>query len=110
DRSAGLGAHMLARLKAIRSPALSAVRGRGLWVGVEIDPRFAGAREACERLLAKGVLSKETHGTVVRFAPPLVIAEQDLDLALDRFAEVMADISARRVRTVGDTDLALAQP
>jgi ornithine--oxo-acid transaminase len=110
ERSAQLGAHMLARLKAIRSPALSAVRGRGLWAGAEIDPRFAGAREACERLLAKGVLSKETHGTVVRFAPPLIIAEQDLDLALDRFAEVMAEIGARRVRTDADADLAVAQP
>ena len=80
-----------------RSPALKAVRGRGLWVGAEIDPASSrSAREACERLLAKGVLSKETHDTVVRLAPPLVIARDDLDWALDRFEEVLRDLSARR--------------
>ena len=89
DRSAALGAHMLARLRALDHPALNAVRGRGLWVGAEIDPAVASAREVCERLLAKGVLSKETHRTVVRLAPPLVIARRDLDWALDRFEEVL---------------------
>jgi ornithine--oxo-acid transaminase len=89
ERSRVLGAHMLERLRAIRSPALKEVRGRGLWAGAEIDPDAASAREACERLLAKGVLSKETHRTVVRLAPPLVIAREDLDWALDRFAEVL---------------------
>ena len=95
-RSRTLGAHMLLRLGAIRSPALAEVRGRGLWAGAEIDPRFATAREVCERLAAKGVLSKETHGTVVRLAPPLMIAAEDLDAALDRLEEVLADITAER--------------
>jgi ornithine--oxo-acid transaminase len=63
-----------------------------LWVGAEIDPAVASAREVCERLLAKGVLSKETHRTVVRLAPPLVIARRDLDWALDRFEEVLDEI------------------
>jgi ornithine--oxo-acid transaminase len=94
ERSRVLGAHMLARLAAISSPALREVRGRGLWAGAEIDPRFASAREACERLLDKGVLSKETHGTVVRLAPPLVIEQNDLDWALDRFEEVVRDIES----------------
>jgi ornithine--oxo-acid transaminase len=92
ERSRVLGAHMLERLRAIRSPALKDVRGRGLWAGAEIDPTFAGARAACERLAAKGVLSKETHDTVVRFAPPLVIARADLDWALDRFEEVVHEL------------------
>lgn len=96
ERSRVLGDHMLERLRAIRSPVLKAVRGRGLWAGAEIDPRFATARRACEALLAKGVLSKETHQTVVRLAPPLVIARQDLDLALDRFAEVIRDLERKR--------------
>jgi ornithine--oxo-acid transaminase len=96
EKSRVLGAHMLKRLRAIRSPALKAVRGRGLWAGAEVDPRFATARHACERLLAKGVLSKETHGTVVRLAPPLVIAPADLDWALDRFQEVVCEIGAAR--------------
>src|SRR5438477_987393 len=83
ERSAILGAHLLARLAAIRSPVIRAVRGRGLWAAAEIDPTFATARETCERLLGKGVLSKETHSTVIRFAPPLVIMASDLDWALD---------------------------
>ncbi len=89
------GEHMLARLRAIESPALKDVRGRGLWAGAEIDPAVASAREACERLLAKGVLSKETHHTIVRLAPPLVIARDDLDWAFDRFAEVVRELGAR---------------
>jgi ornithine--oxo-acid transaminase len=97
-RSRVLGAHMLDRLRSIRSPVLREVRGRGLWAGAEIDPEFASARRACEALLAKGVLSKETHHTVVRLAPPLMIARQDLDWALDRFAEVIDDLERERVR------------
>jgi ornithine--oxo-acid transaminase len=93
ERSRELGAHMLERLRAIRSPALRDVRGRGLWAGAEIDPRHASAREACERLLDKGVLSKETHDTVVRLAPPLVIARDDLDWALDQFEAVLRDLA-----------------
>jgi len=95
-RSRVLGDHMLARLRAIASPVLRTVRGRGLWAGAEIDPRFASARRACEALLAKGVLSKETHHTVVRLAPPLVIARQDLDWALDRFTEVIGELERER--------------
>jgi ornithine--oxo-acid transaminase len=92
ERSRVLGEHMLGRLRAIRNPAMKAVRGRGLWAGAEIDPRIASARTVCERLLVAGVLSKETHRTVVRLAPPLVIAREDLDAALDRFEEVLAGL------------------
>jgi ornithine--oxo-acid transaminase len=92
ERSRALGVRMLERLRAIESPVLKEVRGRGLWAGAEIRPAFASAREACERLLAKGVLTKETHGAVVRFAPPLVIDARDLDWALDRFEEVVRDL------------------
>jgi ornithine--oxo-acid transaminase len=92
------GTHMLARLRAIKSPALKDVRGRGLWAGAEIDPSVASAREVCERLMGKGVLSKDTHGTVVRLAPPLVIARDDLDCALDRFAEVLAELDGTQRR------------
>ena len=92
ERSRVLGAHMLERLRAIKSPVLKVVRGLGLWVGAEIDPKIASARTACERLMAKGVLSKETHDTVVRLAPPLVITREDLDFALDRFEEVLREL------------------
>jgi ornithine--oxo-acid transaminase len=89
ERSRVNGAHMLARLNAIDSPVLKEVRGRGLWAGAEIDPRFASARAVCEALIRAGMLSKETHDTVVRLAPPLTIERADLDWALDRFAEVV---------------------
>jgi ornithine--oxo-acid transaminase len=69
------------------------VRGRGMWAGAEIDPRFASARDVCDRLLAKGVLSKDTHGTVVRLAPPLVIARADLDIALDLLEDTLSEVS-----------------
>ena len=106
ERSRDLGAHMLTRLSAIDSPALKHVRGPGLWVGAEIDPAVASARAACERLLEKGVLSKETHRTVVRLAPPLVIARDDLDWALDRFADMLRELDG--VSRRADAALALA--
>jgi len=94
ERSRVLGERMLARLKAISSPVLRQVRGRGLWAGAEIAPAFGSARAIAERLLAKGVLTKETHDTVIRLAPPLVIQEDDLDRALDRFEEVLRETEA----------------
>ena len=99
ERSRSLGAHMLRRLQAIRNPALKEARGLGLWAGAEIDPRFVNAREICERLLEKGALSAPTHNTVVRLAPPLVISKEDLDWALDRFEEVLADVKEGRPRS-----------
>jgi ornithine--oxo-acid transaminase len=99
ERSRELGTHMLERLRAINSGALKAVRGRGLWAGAEIDPSVASAREVCERLLVKGVLSKDTHETVVRLAPPLVIARDDLDWALDQFEAVIGELEGARRRS-----------
>lgn len=93
ERSAELGAHLMTRLRAINSPAITAVRGQGLWVGVEIDPAIATARHVCELLMGQGVLSKETHDTVIRFAPPLVITRAELDWAIDRFAAVLAGLT-----------------
>jgi ornithine--oxo-acid transaminase len=93
ERSRELGDHLLTRLRAINSPALKDVRGRGLWVGAEIEPKIASARKVCELLLNKGVLSKETHHTVVRLAPPLIISRQDLDMAIDRLDETLAEVS-----------------
>jgi ornithine--oxo-acid transaminase len=98
ERSRVLGSHMLARLTAIESPVVKAVRGRGLWAAAEIDSRVATAREVCERLLAKGVLSKETHKTVVRLAPPLVISSHDLDWALDQLVDVICELERTRLK------------
>ena len=86
ERSAKLGAHMHDRLSALPARAVREVRGRGLWAGVE----FASlpGREACERLAARGILAKDTHGSTIRLAPPLVIEEADPDRALDRIEEI----------------------
>jgi len=92
ERSRTLGAHMLERLEGIASPVIKEVRGRGLFAGVDIDPRYGDARTACERLIEKGVLSKETHETVVRLAPPLIISREDLDWALDRIIDVVRSL------------------
>ena len=79
ERSATLGAKLLAELKTIRHPEIKEIRGRGLLVGIELT---VPARPYCERLMALGLLCKETHATVIRLAPPLVISEPDLDWAI----------------------------
>jgi ornithine--oxo-acid transaminase len=86
-RSAMLGKRMQARLAGLPREVVSTVRGRGLWAGLE----FASlpGREVCERLAARGVLAKETHGNVIRLAPPLVISEEDLDWGLDRIEDAL---------------------
>ena len=85
---------MLASLRALREPrSQRSARPRRLWAGAEIDPRARAAAMCASACSAQGVLSKETHDTVVRLAPPLVIARADLDWALDRFEEVIYDIA-----------------
>ncbi len=92
ERSERLGAHMIERLRAMRSPLVKEVRGRGLFIGMEMNPAKASARAMCERLMREGVLSKETHETVVRFAPPLVITREQIDWALHRIHTVLTDM------------------
>ncbi len=94
-RSAALGQHLLARLQAVQvaaEPLIRDVRGRGLWVGVEMDPAWASAREVVEGMAALGVLSKETHETVIRFAPPLTITREQIDRAVDVFAQIVLEM------------------
>jgi len=86
-RSAALGTVLHSRLSALPSSAVSSVRGRGLWAGVTFTS--LDGRAVCERLAALGVLAKETHGSTIRLAPPLVITEDELDWALDRFTEAV---------------------
>jgi ornithine--oxo-acid transaminase len=78
ENSARMGAYLLGELRKIDSPVIREVRGRGLFIGMEIDPELASARAICEALMARGLLSKETHATVVRLAPPLVIEKQEI--------------------------------
>jgi ornithine--oxo-acid transaminase len=87
QKSATLGGPLLARLRAIQSPYVREVRGRGLLIGIELD---RPARPFCESLARRGVLCKETHDMVLRIAPPLVVSSADLDWAVEQFAAVLA--------------------
>lgn len=89
ERSAELGDYMMRGLQQIDSPLIRNLRGVGLWMGMEIDPEKATARWVCEEMAKLGVLSKETHDTVVRFAPPLVITKEELDWALHRIRQAL---------------------
>jgi len=93
-QSATKGAWLLGELRKIRSPLVKEVRGRGLFIGMEIDPARARARAVVERLMARGLLSKETHETVVRLAPPLAIPQALLEWALEQIHAVLAEMAA----------------
>ena len=91
SRSAELGEHLHARLRGLIGHGVLAVRGMGLWAGVDIDPRLGTGKQVSLRLAERGVLVKDTHGSTLRFAPPLVITEEEIDWAVDQFAAVLAD-------------------
>ena len=88
-RSARLGAYALEHLRRMNSRHIVEVRGKGLWIGVELN---TAARPICEALMRRGLLCKETHDTVIRLAPPLVIAEEDLRWGLDQIEAVLSEI------------------
>jgi ornithine--oxo-acid transaminase len=92
ERAAQLGDHLLTALQTIRSPLIRAIRGKGLFIGLEVDATHVTAREIVDRLLARGILTKDTHGTVVRFAPPLVVERADLDWAVEQVRAVFAEL------------------
>lgn len=87
ERSLELGNYFMNKLKEINNPLIKEVRGRGLFIGVELNEP---ARKYCEALKGKGLLCKETHDTVIRFAPPLVITKEELDWAIERIQQVLA--------------------
>jgi ornithine--oxo-acid transaminase len=89
ERSAEMGGYFMERLRAIRSEKVKEVRGRGLLIGVEIKVEHGKARPYCEKLMGLGILAKETHDQVIRFAPPLVITREEIDWALERIAKVL---------------------
>lgn len=95
--SAQRGDYMLGKLRKIDSPLISDVRGRGLFIGVEIDPALASARTVCEALMTRGLLSKETHSTVLRLAPPLIIEEAEIDWAITQIGEVLAELETVQI-------------
>ncbi len=90
ERSRVLGDHMLTRLRAEAPPTVKEVRGRGLWAGVQLLPGGIPARERCYALMERGVLAKDTHETTIRLAPPLMIAQADLDHAIDEILTALA--------------------
>jgi ornithine--oxo-acid transaminase len=92
ENSRLLGAHMADRLRAMRRNVMTEVRGKGLWIGVEIAPEVISARGLCEILAEEGVLTKDTHGTVIRFAPPLSITRDELDWGLDRVEKAVTNL------------------
>jgi ornithine--oxo-acid transaminase len=87
ERSLKLGEYFMNKLKEINNPVIKEVRGRGLFIGVELNEP---ARKYCEELKEQGLLCKETHDTVIRFAPPLVISEEELDWAIERINKVLS--------------------
>jgi ornithine--oxo-acid transaminase len=93
ERSAELGAYALARLQRMRSSMVREVRGRGLWLAIELK---VPARAVCEALRDRGVLCKETHETVIRIAPPLVISREDLEWGLEQIEWVLEDAGSVR--------------
>ncbi|HDZ23076.1 MAG TPA: ornithine--oxo-acid transaminase [Desulfobacteraceae bacterium] len=90
ENAAVMGEYFLNELKKIESSKIKEVRGKGLLIGVELFPDAGGARQYCEKLMTKGLLCKETHDHIIRFAPPLVIKRQDIDWALERIAPVLS--------------------
>ena len=90
ENSAALGSYLMERLSQLDSDFVKEIRGRGLWVGIELRKEAGGARRFCEQLMRDGVLCKETHEHVIRLAPPLTITRDELDWALERVERVLA--------------------
>lgn len=91
ENAAAMGEYFMGQLKKIESPWIREVRGKGLMIGVELIPEAGGARHYCDRLMEKGLLCKETHENVIRFAPPLVIQRDEIDWALERIESVLKE-------------------
>ncbi|MEX5297605.1 ornithine--oxo-acid transaminase [Kocuria sp. CPCC 205292] len=92
ERARAMGEKLHAGLAELVPLGLSEVRGRGLWAGIDIDPRLGTGRECCERLAAHGVLAKDTHGSTIRLSPPLVITDRELERGLAALADVLREM------------------
>ncbi len=92
ENSARMGTYFLKGLKEIRSDIIREVRGKGLLIGMELHPGTVGARKVCEQLMKKGLLCKETHDNIIRFAPPLVISRDIIDWALENIEETISSM------------------
>lgn len=94
-RSKKLGKHLRKRLETLVGAGVLEVRGVGLWAGIDIDPALATGREVCEALMARGVLVKDTHGSTIRLAPPIVVSKKDLDWACDQLEAVLQEFARK---------------
>ncbi len=92
QRSESLGAYLLDNLCAIDSPHIKEIRGRGLFIGIELNPEAGGARRFCKALAQRGILCKETHTHVIRLAPPLIISREELDWAFEHIQAVLTEL------------------
>src|SRR5262249_44719658 len=92
EKSARLGERLLAGLRGLSSPLVREVRGKGLFAGIELDTSAVDSHRACEIMLKHGILTKDTHGTVLGFAPPLVIRRGQLDDGLARIGEALREL------------------
>jgi ornithine--oxo-acid transaminase len=92
ENSAALGPYFMERLRRIESRHVKEVRGKGLWIGIELHREAGGARRFCEALQREGLLCKETHDHVIRIAPPLVIKREEIDWALERLERVLTTL------------------
>ena len=97
ENSKQQGSYLLEELKKIQSPIIKQIRGKGLWIGVEIDTKIINGRKMSERLLRKGILSKETHASIIRFAPPLIIEKKEIDWAVHTFKETLKEIEENQI-------------
>ena len=98
ENSKQQGSYLLEELKKIQSPIIKQIRGKGLWIGVEIDTKIINGRKMSERLLRKGILSKETHASIIRFAPPLIVKKKEIDWAVPIIKETLKEIEEEHIR------------
>jgi len=89
QKSHELGEYFIEKLRSLKTNAFKEIRGRGLWIGLEVNPKIANARKICEKLMERGILAKETHEVVIRLAPPLVITKEEIDWAVEQIAGVL---------------------
>ncbi|MBI4031935.1 MAG: ornithine--oxo-acid transaminase [Proteobacteria bacterium] len=97
ERSAEMGDYLMKKLRALNSPLIKDIRGLGLLIGMEINTKIVSTDDICKRLLKKGIISKDTHGTVVRFSPPLTITKEEVNFAVQCVTETLRELEAEKV-------------
>lgn len=97
ERSAEMGDYLMKKLRALNSLLIKDIRGLGLLIGMEINTKIVSTDDVCKRLLKKGIISKDTHGTVVRFSPPLTITKEEIDFAVQCVTETLRELEAEKV-------------